>query len=96
MSRDALLHDCVVHIPGLFPWAIWCCSSPHILWHPLGCLMSELGVQQGTTPCLNILFQAWYLDDGVLAGKKSSVLRALTLIQEIGHTLGLRVNIAKC
>ena len=47
--------------------------------------------------CLNIVFQAWYLDHGVLADKKSaSVLSALTLIQEIGPTLGLHVNIAKC
>ena len=43
--------------------------------------------------CLNIIFQAWYVDDGVLAGKKSSVLRALTLIQEIGSNLGLHVNV---
>ena len=117
VSRDALLHDCAVHFPGLLPWATWCYSSHPILWHPLGSLTSELGVQQGDplgplifalvlhrivqsidadNDCLNILFQAWYLDDGVLAGKKSSVLRALMLIQEMGPKLGLHVNIAKC
>ena len=39
---------------------------------------------------------SWYLDDGVLASKKSSVLRALMFIQGMGPKLGLHVNIAKC
>ena len=28
--------------------------------------------------CLNLLYQAWFLDDGVLAGTMSSLLRAIT------------------
>ena len=42
------------------------------------------------------MYQAWYLDDGILAGKKSSILRSLSLIQELGPPLGLYVNISKC
>ena len=48
------------------------------------------------TECNHLLYQAWYLDDGTLAGKKSSICRSLTLIQELGPPLGLHVNISKC
>ena len=46
--------------------------------------------------CSQLLYQAWYLDDGILAGKKSSIRRSLSLIQELGPPLGLYVNISKC
>ncbi|KAL5486932.1 hypothetical protein EMCRGX_G019472 [Ephydatia muelleri] len=45
--------------------------------------------------CLDLLYQAWYMDDGVLAGKRSAVLCALSLIKELGPSLGLLVNIGK-
>ena len=67
-------------------------GSHPILWHPLDCLTSSLS-QNYATQMMAILFQAWYLDDGALAGKKSS---ALTLIQEIGPMLDLHVDIEKC
>ena len=34
--------------------------------------------------CLHLLYQAWYLDDGILAGTKSSFLQALSLIEGLG------------
>ncbi|KAL5487037.1 hypothetical protein EMCRGX_G019593 [Ephydatia muelleri] len=34
--------------------------------------------------CAEILLQAWYLDNGALAGTCSAVLRALHLIEELG------------
>ena len=43
-----------------------------------------------------MLFQAWYLDDGVLTGSRSAVLRALFLIEELGPSLGIHINLAKC
>ncbi|KAL5474737.1 hypothetical protein EMCRGX_G026729 [Ephydatia muelleri] len=46
--------------------------------------------------CAEILLQAWYLDNGALAGTRSVVLRALHLIEELGPALGLHVNLAKC
>ena len=46
--------------------------------------------------CLNLLYQAWYMDDGVLAGKRSALVCALSLIMELGPSLGLLVNIGKC
>ena len=46
--------------------------------------------------CLSLLYQAWYLDDGVLAGSTSSLLRALTIIENMGPSLGIFINLSKC
>ncbi|KAL5503045.1 hypothetical protein EMCRGX_G009934 [Ephydatia muelleri] len=46
--------------------------------------------------CAEILLQAWYLDNGALAGTRSAVLRALHVIEELGPALDLHVNLAKC
>ena len=43
-----------------------------------------------------LLFHAWYLDDGALAGTGSSLCSVLKLIQELGLSLGLHINISKC
>ena len=84
-----------------------------MLWHPLGQISSESGVQQddplgpllfalvlhklvasleADDECLDLLLQAWYLDDGALAGSRPAVLRAVHLIEELGPALGLHVN----
>ena len=47
VSRQAALTECAEHFPELLPWANWCYGHHPFLWHPLGCLTSELGVQQG-------------------------------------------------
>ena len=36
------------------------------------------------------------MDDGALAGQRSSVMNVLALLQELGPPLGLHVNIRKC
>ena len=41
-------------------------------------------------------FHAWYLDDGALAGKSSSVLKTFDLLQSLGPPLGFFVNLKKC
>ena len=46
--------------------------------------------------CTGLLHNAWYLDDGSMAGESSSVLRALTIIQAQGPSLGFHVNLKKC
>ncbi|KAL5516253.1 hypothetical protein EMCRGX_G001539 [Ephydatia muelleri] len=117
VSRQALLEECAVHFPELLPWVGWCYGSQPTLWHPLGQLSSEVGVQQGDQlgpllfslvlhkvvsyiaqdrECLPLLFNGWYLDDGVLLGHSQAVNRALTLIQKMGPSLGLFVNVSKC
>ena len=87
VSRQALLDECAIHFPELLPWASWCYGSHPLLWHPLGHLSSQSGVQQGDPlgplffslvlrkitmaidaddDCVAMLFNAWFLDDGVL------------------------------
>ena len=36
--------------------------------------------------CYHILFDAWYLDDGVITGDRSAVVRALHLIESTHGT----------
>ena len=59
-------------------------------------LLKVISVIDADDECLDLLYQAWYMDDGVLAGKRSAVVRALSLIMELGPSLGLLVNIGKC
>ena len=103
--------------PELLPWVSWCYGSHTWLWHPMGKISSQSGVQQGDPlgpmlfalvlhkhvtsidaddDCLHLLLEAWYLDDGVLAGERSAVLRALQLIEELGPHLGLNLNFSMC
>ena len=116
VSRQAVLDECATSFPERLPWVTWCYGTPPLLWHQLGHLSSETGVQQGDSlgpllfslvlqrlissidaddDCIQVLFQAWYLDDGVLTGRRSAVLRALSLIEELGPSLGIHTNLAK-
>ena len=45
--------------------------------------------------CLNLLFQAWFLDNRVMAGRRSDVQRALSLIDKLGSTLAIYTNLSK-
>eukprot|EP00731_Ephydatia_muelleri_P001670 Em0001g1670a len=47
VSRHALLSECSTHFPELLPWVSWCYSRHPVLWHTLGNLTSQSGVQQG-------------------------------------------------
>ena len=117
VSRQAILDECAAHFPELFRWVFWCYGKHPVLWHPMGTLGSEQGVQPGDPlgPHLfslvlhklvrsiasdsegsKLLFNMWYLDDGTLAGPKVAVNRAIHLIQQIGPSLGLVINMAKC
>eukprot|EP00731_Ephydatia_muelleri_P000360 Em0001g360a len=116
VSRQAVLDECDTFFAELLPWVSWCYGTHPLLWHPLGQISSEPGVQQGDPlgpllfalvlqklvssldadeECAEILLQAWYLDDGALAGTRSAVLHALHVIEELGPALGLHVNLAK-
>ena len=45
--RQAVLNAANLHFPELFSWSIWCYGQYLILWHTLGSVTSESGVQQG-------------------------------------------------
>eukprot|EP00731_Ephydatia_muelleri_P009897 Em0005g483a len=117
VSRQAILDECASLFPELLPWVLWCYGTHSALWHPMGRVSSESGVQQGDplgpllfalvlqniisavdvdVECIEMLFNAWFLDDGVLAGPKSAVLRAMHLIEELGPPFGIFINLAKC
>ena len=44
---QAFLSECSKHFPERLPWVSWSCGQHPFLWHTLGCLSSESGVQQG-------------------------------------------------
>ena len=44
----------------------------------------------------DLLFNAWFLDDGVVAGPSSSVQHVVHLLQDLGPSLGLHLNPPKC
>ena len=46
--------------------------------------------------CQQLLLNAWYLDDGALAGPGSAVLRALEVLGAEGKPNGLILNPSKC
>ena len=47
VSRDAVLQECAKHFLDLLPWVPWCYCSHPFLWHIMGQLTSQSGVQQG-------------------------------------------------
>ena len=117
VSRQAVMDQCATYFPELLPWVSWCYGSHTSLWHPMGQISSQTGVQQGDPlgpmlfalvlhklvtsigaddDCLQLLLEAWYLDDGILAGERSAVIRALHLIEDLGPHLGLYINFFKC
>ena len=46
--------------------------------------------------CADLSHNAWYLDDGSLAGKSASVLRALNIVSSQGPALGFNIHFKKC
>ena len=117
VSRDAVLQQCLMHFPEIYPWTSWCYSQHPKLWHPVGSISSASGVQQGDPlgpllfalvlqsvlkklaadpQCQQLLLNAWYLDDGALAGPGSAVLRALEVLGAEGKPNGLILNPSKC
>ena len=50
VSHQAVFDECGVHLPELLPWALWCYGQHPVLWHTMGTISSEAGVQQGGIP----------------------------------------------
>lgn len=58
----------------------------------------EVGPYQPLMQLMNVdlLLQAWYKDDWVLAGICPAALGAVELIEELGPALGIHINFSKC
>ena len=68
---------------------------------PLGPFLFALGIHQRIIKkvgeaCPSLAFNAWFLDDGTIVGPSAEVRRALSIIEQEGAKLGLRVNLDKC
>ena len=59
-------------------------------------LSSTASAVNSDEQCLNLLFQAWFLDDGFIAGRRSDVQCTLSLIEVLGSTLGIYINLPQC
>ena len=70
-------------------------------WLPLGPLLAPLGPLlfslvlnilvteiASDAGCAHLLYHAWYLDDGVVAGPSTEVRRVLAILEERGPSLG--------
>ncbi|KAL5502816.1 hypothetical protein EMCRGX_G009650 [Ephydatia muelleri] len=68
---------------------------------PLGPLLFCLVLQKvlsaiASDPiCFDLLFHAWYIDDGIIAGSKQAIVQALSIIQDLGPPLGDTIFCAK-
>ena len=47
VSRQAVVEECATFPPEILPWVSWCYGSHPLLWHPLGQISSQSGIQQG-------------------------------------------------
>jgi len=66
---------------------------------PLGPLLSSLVILQFIDAFKLwdfVQLNLWYLDDGTLVGKRSSLLSLLSLFSTQGPEFGLRLNLPKC
>eukprot|EP00731_Ephydatia_muelleri_P000935 Em0001g935a len=95
VSRQALLEECAVHFPELLPWVAGVMvPTLHYGTHLDILHKLVLSIAQDKD-CLSLLSNRWYFDDGVLSGHSQAVTRAVTLIQEMGPSLGLFINVSK-
>ena len=77
--------------------------SPHrwdysrgIHWAPFCLLLFFNDMIYTDEECADLSHNAWYLDDGSLAGKSAPVLRALNIVSSQGPALGFNINLKKC
>eukprot|EP00731_Ephydatia_muelleri_P010053 Em0005g639a len=83
-----------IHFPELLPWSSWCYGQHPALWHPLGTISSEIGVQQGD-PLGPLLF-CLVLQQVVSSIAEDPECASYYFTNDGGPPLGLYINITKC
>ena len=110
IRRDKVLREIQSELKSLYPFLYQCYAKPSILFYNDLILHSSEGIQQGDPLgplCFSLainrlintfssMFNAWYLDDGSLAGDPQSVLSDFKKIVSEQSSLGLKVNVKKC
>lgn len=114
VSRGAVLEECHRHFSELLPWAKTVYAQHPQLWHSMGTLLSQTGVQHSDPlgpllfsliiatliplldPANELYLHAWYLDDGLLCGPRSVILRAIETLRQATPWTGLEMKSEKC
>ena len=74
------------------------CAAPHPLGPLFFCLVLHKLVATIVSgeEVSHLLYQKWYMDDGVVAGTGNAVARVIAIIKEQGPHLGLFIKYSKC
>ena len=103
ISRQAVAEECATFSPKFCLGCLGFMGHTYpLLWRPL---VQSQGFNRGIAlvlhklissvdandECIDLLYQAWYLDDDALAGNHSAVLRAMDIIEKMGPALGLHI-----
>ena len=97
-------------LPELYAYSFSAYSQPSILYYGQFTLLSNKGPQQGDPlgrlsfsntvhPLLESMVSdltRGYLDDVTLGGDQGQVVKDVHRIIEVGHTMGLTLNVSKC
>jgi len=110
VNRDIILNFFLENFSEAYYYILQSYGTPSFLAFGENNIHSQRGVQQGDPlgpflfslviqPLISSLtsqFNAWYLDDGTLAGPPSVVENDFIKIFENSHELGLELNFSKC
>ncbi|KAL5482271.1 hypothetical protein EMCRGX_G022577 [Ephydatia muelleri] len=87
VSRQAVLDNCAQHFSEFLAWTSWCYSQHPLLWHQLGILTSQVGVQQGD-PLGPFLFALVLQRIVNMITLMKNVLMCHTMLELLGAPIG--------
>jgi hypothetical protein len=112
ISRQTMLEEVQANCPDLLPWELVCYGKPSHLFFEGNQISSAGGVQQGDPlgPLFfavglqrvlrklpgDLMFNVWYLDDGLMVMRNSAVPAALATLWSECTAIGLTLNLQKC